>query len=120
VNRRRTVIIGEGAGQEPRPIIVEIADFVRQSVVGTNVVHTSMVDANMVDPEFRGQARRYGQRGQNGGGRKELYAGHLDSSGRCKKGRHFRPSPVPIQGGNTAKSEENLPQAGDFCPNRDA
>jgi hypothetical protein len=77
VNRGRTIIIGEGAGQQPRPVIVKVADFVRRPVVRANMVHASVVDANMVDPEFGGQARRYGQRGQEGGGGKELYAGHL-------------------------------------------
>ena len=30
VNGRRTIIIGEGAGEEAGPVIVEVADFVRQ------------------------------------------------------------------------------------------
>jgi hypothetical protein len=90
VNGRRTVIIREGAGLEARPVIVEVADFVRQPVVRPN-----MVDANMVDPELRRQARRYGQRGQKGGGRKELQAGHLGFS-EWAKGRHLKPKAVPI------------------------
>jgi hypothetical protein len=62
MNRRRTIIIGEGSGQEAWPIIVQVADLVGQPVVIAN-----MVDANMVDPEFRRRARRYGESGQKGG-----------------------------------------------------
>src|ERR1700687_1192280 len=31
-NRRRPIIIGEGAGHEPRPVIVEVADVVGQPI----------------------------------------------------------------------------------------
>jgi hypothetical protein len=87
---RGTVIIGEGAGLEARPVIVEVADFVGQPVVRAN-----MVDANMVDPELRRQARRDGERGQKGDSREELQAGHLGFS-ECAKGRHLKPKAVPI------------------------
>jgi len=30
MNGRRTIVIGEGAGQGPRPVIMLVADFVRQ------------------------------------------------------------------------------------------
>ena len=55
---RRAVIIRESAGQEPWPVIVVVADFVRQRIM------TNMAD--MVGSRLR-QARRYGQGGQNCG-----------------------------------------------------
>src|ERR1700687_1530374 len=57
IGRRAPIIIGEGAGHEPRPVIVEVADVVGQPIkVGM-----------MMGPRLR-QARRQGQRGQNGSG----------------------------------------------------
>src|SRR5713101_573223 len=56
VNGRRTIIIGEGAGLAPRPVIVAVADFVGQHI-----------KPNVVAPRLD-QARRHGQGGQNCGG----------------------------------------------------
>jgi hypothetical protein len=67
---RGTVIIGEGAGQGTRPVIVDVAD----------VVGEPMKAAMVVDPRLR-QARCYGQGGQDYGGG-ELRVGHLDSPAR--------------------------------------
>jgi len=56
VNGRRTIIIGEGAGQGAQPVIVVVADFVGQQM-----------KPNMVAPRLD-QARRHGQDGQDSGG----------------------------------------------------
>src|SRR3954466_2326914 len=45
---RGTVVVGEGAGQRPRPVIVLVADFVGQSVIANMV---------LVSPRLR-QTRR--------------------------------------------------------------
>src|SRR6266446_9280878 len=56
VNGRRTIIIGQGAGQGPRPVIMQEANFVGQHI-----------KPNVVAPRLD-QARRHGQGGQNCGG----------------------------------------------------
>src|ERR1700730_1822175 len=72
---RGTVIIGEGAGQGAGPIIVIVADLVRQPV------GPAMVVAVMGGPRLR-QVRCQGEGGQQGGGREEGQSGHLDSPAR--------------------------------------
>jgi hypothetical protein len=64
---RRTVIIGEGFGLGPRPVIVLVADVVGEPM-----------KAGMVMGPRLYQARRYGQGGQDYGGG-DLQLGHLDS-----------------------------------------
>src|SRR3979411_334194 len=75
-NCRRTIVIRERAGQEPWPVIVVVADFVRQRIM------TNMAD--MVGSRLR-QARRYGQGGQNCGGGEELQVCHRGSPGKGTK-----------------------------------
>src|SRR6266478_9410046 len=57
VNGRRTIIVSEGAGLAPRPVIVGVADFVRQQLKPGMVVAPRL-----------GQGRRHGQSDQNCGG----------------------------------------------------
>src|SRR5258707_14098217 len=56
VHGRRTIIVSEGAGQGPRPVIMLVADFVGQHI-----------KPNVVAPRLD-QARRHRQGGQNCGG----------------------------------------------------
>src|SRR5437763_10048679 len=52
---RGTVVVGEGAGQRPRPVIVPVADFVGQPVIANMV---------LVSPRLR-QTRNNSQGGQD-------------------------------------------------------
>src|SRR5436190_12784346 len=54
---RGTVVVGEGAGQRPRPVIVLVADLVGQPVIANMVLVSSRLR----------QARRNGQGGQDDG-----------------------------------------------------
>ena len=60
VNGRRTIIVGEGAGQEAWPVIVQIADFVGQRIKVNVMVIVVTVMVVMVASGL-GQARGYRQ-----------------------------------------------------------
>src|SRR6204780_292378 len=92
----RTVIIGEGAGQGPRPVIVDVADFVGQSVRPKRAIMMMVVVTIVVGSRLC-QARRQGQGGQNDGGSEKPWEAHLDSPAEVLKTRHLRRSTVPIQ-----------------------
>jgi hypothetical protein len=64
-----TVVIGEGAGLQARPVIVQEADRVGQAPI----VQMVPVVAGI------GQARGEGRGGEEGGGNEKLRFGHFDS-----------------------------------------
>src|SRR5450755_272979 len=87
-HRRRTIIIGEGAGQGPRSVIVQVADFVRQPVEKKNMMMVVVADPRL------GRARRPGRTELR---RRLASGGSSGFSGERPAGRHFRRSKVPIQ-----------------------
>src|SRR5882724_6002373 len=73
---RGAVIIGEAAGREAGPVIVQIADRVGQP--GVVMIAIIAVVVAMMDPGFR-ETWGEGDRGQHGGGGEKLHIVHLDS-----------------------------------------